>query len=151
MRIRKATTRDAKSLLKMNDELFFSDIALLDSTVKKLQMNVERGLRKRLPDINKMLQSKNTIVLLLEESKPVGFVSGKIYKDLGDMEFDIYIKKPYRRKGFGKMLIKDLSAIAKEKGCKTISLQTYSANMNAKAVYKKLGFVQISERYRKKL
>ena len=58
------------------------------------------------------------------------------------LEIDNFVTHPgYRSKGIGKMLVKEIEKIAKEKQCKCIMLDAYVTNPAAHKFYLREGFI----------
>jgi GNAT superfamily N-acetyltransferase len=55
---------------------------------------------------------------------------------------DIYLKPDFRRFGLGEKILREISRIAKEKGCLRIDFQVLKDNRNAVNFYQKLGAIQ---------
>ncbi|HVX93034.1 MAG TPA: GNAT family N-acetyltransferase [Candidatus Dojkabacteria bacterium] len=53
---------------------------------------------------------------------------------------DLFITKPYRKKGYGTHLLKHISSYAKEKGYKYLGIGVLHNNTKALELYKKIGF-----------
>ncbi|MBE7092682.1 MAG: ribosomal-protein-alanine N-acetyltransferase [Clostridiales bacterium] len=65
--------------------------------------------------------------------------------DEGDIN-NIAVKKEYRGKGFGKMLMNALTEEAKEQNIKAMTLEVRVSNKSAIELYKKFGFVEAGVR-----
>ena len=59
---------------------------------------------------------------------------------------NVAVKKAFRKRGFGKVLVENAVAVAKEKGCSFITLEVRVSNAPAIALYEKCGFEKIGER-----
>jgi ribosomal protein S18 acetylase RimI-like enzyme len=55
---------------------------------------------------------------------------------------DIFIKKEFRRKGLAKKLINGIEEIAKNNGCKKITLEVRKDNAPAQNLYASFGFCE---------
>jgi ribosomal protein S18 acetylase RimI-like enzyme len=55
---------------------------------------------------------------------------------------DIFIKKEFRRKGLAKKLLKGIEEIAKNNGCKKITLEVRKDNTPAQTLYASFGFCE---------
>jgi putative acetyltransferase len=81
-------------------------------------------------------------VLVTGDGRIVG--CGGLYP-LTDHEAEIrkmYFLPEARGRGLGKQLLEDLVAFARERGCKTIVLETASVLKTAIAMYRRFGFVE---------
>ena len=59
---------------------------------------------------------------------------------------NVAVKDRFRRKGFGKALVKNAVNSAEEKGCSFITLEVRKSNEKAISLYEKCGFENIGER-----
>lgn len=60
--------------------------------------------------------------------KPVGYIEG------------LFVKKPYRRTGVAKGLVKIAEKWAKERGCMQMGSDAYQRNSASRAFHKKIGY-----------
>lgn len=96
-------------------------------------------------DVAAMLQDKRNFYAALEEDgQLVGFGALITYRvpsvgEVGRIE-DVVIDENYRKKGFGRMLVKKLISIAKEKNLKKINLTSNPQRIAAQKLYETLGF-----------
>jgi ribosomal protein S18 acetylase RimI-like enzyme len=58
----------------------------------------------------------------------------------------IAVKKEYQRRGCGTRLLAEVFALARDKGIKTIALDTWSFNQQARSFLRKQGFSPFNER-----
>lgn len=59
---------------------------------------------------------------------------------------NVAVKKDYRKKGLGRILVENALKVAKDKGCSFITLEVRVSNLPAIALYEKCGFEKIGER-----
>ena len=59
---------------------------------------------------------------------------------------NVAVKKTFRKRGFGKRLVENALAVAKEKDCSFITLEVRVSNLAAISLYEKCGFERIGER-----
>lgn len=106
------------------------------------------------------LKSNNLYMLLgfFENDTLLGSVMGIVcYELYGDcfpflVLENMIVDKNHRKKGIGKILIKELEKQAKEKGCKQIILVTEANRIDACAFYEAVGFHPTANKgYKKKL
>lgn len=92
------------------------------------------------------LMSENRIYLVAKQNEEiVGFAGGML--NFPEMEImNIVTKKTHRRKGIGKLLLEKLIEMAKEKSIQQIFLEVNEKNENARKLYEKLGFEEMSRR-----
>ena len=96
-------------------------------------------------DLINVLRNPEKIVLVIEvENAIIGYVefkySTKATKSIWIDE--IFVDNDYKRKGYGRMLIEEVSKFAKKNNCKRIELNCWSFNENALKFYKNIGFIQ---------
>ncbi len=89
---------------------------------------------------------KNVIFALIDD-KPVGMIVLVIslkpkVKHIANI-FGIYVKKRYRQKGLGKLLLDAAISISKEKKLEKIKLGVNPEQEAAVSLYKKYGFVEV--------
>lgn len=58
----------------------------------------------------------------------------------------IGVSEKFRRLGIGNMLMEQILAASKSRGCERMMLEVREGNIAAQALYKKFGFCQISQR-----
>lgn len=100
--------------------------------------------------IAKNIRSRNGQVLVGEADGIVGYVNVGINKlpkvYLHDREvfvYDLYIRKPYRRKGIGTKLMKEVEKWAREKNVFSVGLIVMPKNKAAISAYKKWGVEEL--------
>ena len=92
------------------------------------------------------LESPNSYYLVARDnSNIVGFAGIKLVIPDGDI-MNIVVKKDFRKKGLGSLLLKNLIDLAKSLGVKTIFLEVDDKNFPAISLYNKFGFKNISKR-----
>jgi GNAT superfamily N-acetyltransferase len=84
-----------------------------------------------------------TTLLLIEEDVPVAY--GHLEKEGEDIWLGVCVIPSFAGKGFGKLMMDELIANAKEKGISHISLTVDKVNLPAINLYEKLGFVKVTE------
>lgn len=152
MEIRKAKISDAQKIKELYRELREYELSLLEGDIKEISENME--FEKTEANISKIIKSRNSIIFVAEnDNKPVGFITGRLLKGIKYYQgtFDIYIRNSFRGKNIGTELMHRLFAWFKKKGCKSSSVEVYSANEKAKAFYKKQGFKPAMETYKIKI
>jgi ribosomal protein S18 acetylase RimI-like enzyme len=150
--IRKAGVSDAEALAGLYEELRKSELSLLGRGIREIQLNWE--VKKTQGKIRSLLRSGSTAIFVAETDKRIaGFVTCGTSKGARGREgaFDIYVRAGYRREGVGKQLVETALSWFKRKGCKSVSLNVYSANKNAIRFYRSLGFRLVSENYKMKI
>lgn len=135
-------------------ELVRLRIAYMRSDYGSLSDAEEQEMHRVLPDyferklgqelIAFIAKAGNTIVstaFLLIAEKPANphFLNGKVGEVL-----NVYTEEPYRHRGVSTRLMRDLIAVAREKGLNRIDL---CATKEGYPLYKKLGFVEKEQPY----
>lgn len=95
---------------------------------------------KRRPGDMSVNNTTVTIDVLYSEGKLVGFVT-YYYKNpnIGHLEL-LAIDSAFRKKGYGKYAIEQVTQECKKRGCTTLQLYVYTSNPNAIKFYEHLGF-----------
>ena len=95
------------------------------------------------------LESKNSKYIVVKDIKSndeiVGFAGIKIFIDEADI-MNIVVKKSYRNKGIGSLLLENLLLLCNKSNLKSLSLEVNEKNIPAINLYKKFGFKNISIR-----
>ena len=95
------------------------------------------------------LESKNSKYIVVKDIKSndeiVGFAGIKIFIDEADI-MNIVVKKGYRNKGIGSLLLENLLLLCNKSNLKSLSLEVNEKNIPAINLYKKFGFKNISIR-----
>lgn len=92
------------------------------------------------------LKSENSKYIRAKfNSEIVGFVGIKILFDEADI-MNIVVKKDYRNKGIGTILLENLVSLSKKLCLNSLSLEVNEENIPAINLYKKLGFKNIGIR-----
>ncbi|MFG2308548.1 GNAT family N-acetyltransferase [Streptomyces sp. NPDC048566] len=83
------------------------------------------------------------LYLAYEGGEPVGFVSGveTVHPDKGTEMFlyELGVAEPFRRRGIGRALVRELAALARERGCYGMWVGVDTGNDAALAVYRGAG------------
>lgn len=86
------------------------------------------------------IQNGSSYFLILDKNLPVGYMGVELLPETLFLS-KFYVIEPARGKGYGKMMIAYLEALAKEKGLNTISLTVNKYNTGSIKMYEKVGFV----------
>jgi ribosomal protein S18 acetylase RimI-like enzyme len=96
-----------------------------------------------------VFNGKNQLVLIAEDEKhaPVGFSAIEFsYKELASTKIHkLYLIPSVQGKGIGKLLIKEISGYASDRGDTSLTLNVNKFNENAIAFYQKNGFQKVRE------
>ncbi|MFG2434327.1 GNAT family N-acetyltransferase [Streptomyces sp. NPDC048508] len=80
------------------------------------------------------------LFLAYERDDPVGFVSGveTVHPDKGTEMFlyELAVAEPFRRRGIGRALVRELASLARERGCYGMWVGVDTGNDVALAVYR---------------
>ena len=101
----------------------------------------DEELKNELIDV---LKNPERIVLVIEiENAIIGYVEFKYTtKATKCILIDqIFIDNDCKRKGYGRMLIEEVTKFAKKNNCKRIELNCWSFNEDALKFYQKIGFI----------
>ena len=140
--LRTAQVKDASQIVKlMRDVVNEGPFTLAEPDEYKSTVKSESKKIKRYKD------SPGKIYLVVEVNKEItGFISFDNWDTRRTAHtgfFSVFIKKKWRGKGIGKILVNGMLDWAKENPMiRKISLYVFSTNKNAIALYKKLGFRQ---------
>ena len=102
--------------------------------------------RQSIDDLrNKIIESLNSdeekIIVIEDNNVIVGYLCYKIKRNSLWID-EIVVGEKYRNNGYGKILMKEIENIAKEKKCKRVELNCWSFNKNALKFYENLGYTQ---------
>lgn len=78
-------------------------------------------------------------VVAEENGEVIGFGGITVAVDCCDLE-NVFVAEPYRRCGTGAEILKNLFAVAKQRGAEKMFLEVRVSNRAAMAMYLKLGF-----------
>lgn len=141
--VRKATTNDITSILKLYREQFIEMSKLIPDFIKKGDQSTEF--------VEKTILNDNSDVLVYEnDNEVVGFIllQAKTRPDLDFIEpgkfchiMDLIVTEKHRDKGFGTALMNSAKDWAKEHNCNFINLDVLSNNSRAITLYEKLGYI----------
>jgi len=137
MKIRKAKKEDFKQYLKLVKK---SDAEYSKLIGEKIKTN-KRQIKK---SFNESITSNKKILLIAENNKKVvGYLVCSLYisdyQKSGEMDY-LFVPKGWKKKGIGKLLIKEFIDILKNKKLEKCRLDVNIKNISAINFYKKLGF-----------
>jgi ribosomal protein S18 acetylase RimI-like enzyme len=87
------------------------------------------------------LMNDNTLLGWVQIDKAFDYLTGD---EIGWIN-DLYVKKPYRGKGFSKLLMEKALEEFSENGYSDVRLNVYSHNEKAIKLYEKMGFKDVSK------
>jgi putative acetyltransferase len=120
------------------DNHFTSLIALLDSELNSRYGELQKGYDK-----HNIIAHSNTVVIALDEKKPVGC---GCFKPYGENTVEIkrmFVHKEYRGKGISKLVLKALESWAVEHGFVSAVLETGIGQHEAIGLYTSCGYNKI--------
>lgn len=92
------------------------------------------------------LKSENSKYIVAKfNNKIIGFSGIKVFVDNADI-MNIVVRKNFRNKGIGTVLLENLLTLSKKLGLNSLSLEVNEKNIPAINLYKKLGFENIGIR-----
>jgi ribosomal protein S18 acetylase RimI-like enzyme len=148
VKIRHASEADLQQIVKLSEKLG-RDESAMDSMVSPLPSEFQNPKW-----ILKNIKGENTVVFVAEaDGKIVGYSLGWIsqpwsYKAKRGYICDCFVEKFYRRRGIGKALVKAMLEWFKDKGVECVEADIYSSNIPSLALFKGLGFKEVSKRLR---
>ena len=140
--IKKASLTDVDDMVKLWQELM--DYHLYLGTEQKLKKNAQKIFKKWLI---KNIKSKDSIVLIAKDKKPIGYLLGYVKKEpivyvedkMGYIS-DGYIIKGYRKKGIMKKMVKEAKSFFRKRKMKHIGLRADTLNKKGVISWNKIGF-----------
>ncbi|MBS7607675.1 MAG: GNAT family N-acetyltransferase [Candidatus Bathyarchaeia archaeon] len=148
LKIRRANESDLQQIVKLSEKLG-KDESTMDSMVSPLPSEFQNPKW-----ILKNIKGENTVVFVAETNgKIVGYSLGWIsqpwsYKAKRGYICDCFVEKSHRRQGIGKALVKAMLEWFKDKGVECVEADIYSKNIPSLALFKGLGFKEVSKRLR---
>ncbi|MEM0357613.1 MAG: GNAT family N-acetyltransferase [Candidatus Bathyarchaeia archaeon] len=148
LKIRRANESDLQQVVKLSEKLG-KDESTMDSMVSPLPSEFQNPKW-----ILKNIKGENTVVFVAETNgKIVGYSLGWIsqpwsYKAKRGYICDCFVEKSHRRQGIGKALVKAMLEWFKDKGVECVEADIYSKNIPSLALFKGLGFKEVSKRLR---
>ena len=152
MKIRSAKIDDCDAITSLYKQLYDTEKAFDDNLINDYIID-----DKQLKSIRKKIKSRKEIFLVAEmDQKIVGVIDGYIidsihYKEKVSFLEHLCVDKKYRKKRIATELIQEFSNKSKEKGAMYIKLYAFEKNSNAIKLYNKLGFVESTILYNKKI
>ena len=126
----KKHTKDVGILFDLYRQFYKYESALNDST---------RYIKERIS------KKESTIFISYYKEEAVGFV--QLYETFDSLNinkklilYDLYVKKTFRKKGIGKLLMNAAKKLAYKKRIKIIELSTAVTNKKARSLYKSLKY-----------
>ncbi len=141
--IRKATNNDISAIAELYREQFREMSNLIPDFIKEGDQSIEF--------LEKTISNDDSDIIVYENGgSVVGFILLQA-KQRPDFQFivsgkhcfimDLIVTENYRGKGFGSALMNSAKDWAKEHDCNIVTLDVLSNNLQAIALYEKLGFI----------
>lgn len=148
IRIRKATAKDIPDIIECSKEFHTCGSALFNENERKLFKFKKNHISILKKLLEKWIRSRNARVFVAEaDGKIIGYILAttnklaSVYEHGHEIHIEgIFIRELFRKKGVGKMLLREAEIWAKEKGIYSLGLTVLVRNKNAFSAYKKLGF-----------
>lgn len=148
--IRIATIEDLQALREISIETF-GDTFAAQNKPENMQVYMEKAFDER--QLAKELDQPDSTFYLLEEGGELaGFlklnVGGAQSEPMGDEALEIeriYIRRAFKRRGYGRKLIELAREVAEAQGKSKLWLGVWEKNADAAAFYERLGFVRAGE------
>ncbi|MEN8905421.1 MAG: GNAT family N-acetyltransferase [Clostridiales bacterium] len=86
------------------------------------------------------LEDIHDVILIYENNEPIGCGSFKHYNDKTAEIKRVYVVNDFRGKGISKVIMNNLEKKAKDKGYKRLILETGTPLVEAKSLYKRMGY-----------
>lgn len=156
--IRRATPTDRATVLRFHHALYIDHRDLIVKP-EVLPLFAYRDMEGTLrDDVAGLLHNRDSTVLLAERAGvAIGYISGHIEVDprrvlerRGVIE-DWYVETEQRGSGVGSLLLAQLEALFRARGCDLVESGTWGFNQGARAAHARAGFVEIEVKFRKRL
>ena len=131
------------SLINLTSE-FASDVFIdyYNDLIGNKQATYMANLFLSAKAIEELIESGAIFKLVMENNEPIGFTEYKLENDKVFLS-KLYVRKDYRHKGVGKIMLEDCIKYAKENNANSIYLTVNKGNTNSINVYDHVGFKQI--------
>lgn len=146
--IRHANDNDLQQIVRLSEKLG-RDESTADSMVSPAPSEFQN------PGwILKNIRGENTVVFVAElDGKIVGYSLGWVsqpwsYKGKRGYICDCFVDEPYRRRGIGRKLVEAILNWFMSRGVDCVEADVYSNNTPSLAMFRSLGFEEISKRLR---
>ncbi|MGE7693867.1 aminoglycoside 6'-N-acetyltransferase [Lysinibacillus sp. NPDC094177] len=116
-----------------------------------LQLWPNHTLEEFSEEMAQLINAENAAIFLAyKDDKAIGFAQCQLRTDyvegthsspVGYLE-GLFVKEPYRQKGFAKQLVENCEQWAKRKGCREFASDCELQNLESLAVHLKLGFTE---------
>ena len=144
--IKKCSPDDARVIQEIGRQTFFETFHGTTSP-ENMQAYLEKAFN--IEQLEKELSNPaSEFFLLLADQEPAGYLkinTGQAQtENMGDDALEVerlYVKKPFQKHGFGRLLMNHALDIARRRRMKKVWLGVWEYNDNAIAFYKKMGFV----------
>lgn len=145
--IRKCSPGDAPALQAVGRETFL-DTFRGTTSPENMDAYLERAFNLKQLE-TELSNPSSQFFLLYADGEPAAYVKinvdGAQTEDMGGDALEVerlYVRKPFQKRGFGKMLMRHALDIAARLRKKKVWLGVWEHNENALAFYEKMGFVR---------
>ena len=120
---------------------FFEYSRMIDTSLTSQKMvETELAFKQRLTD--KKYGDTRPVLLFMEDKAGLGFITGTIYANYGDLE-NIFVTHTHQRLGIGTELLNEYINICKERKVNKVTTYAYSLDKSAIIFYLRRGFLQV--------
>lgn len=106
---------------------------------------VQEYVNAHLEDLTSLKPPDGIIYLLADEGDIVGMGAlRKLSDEIGEIK-RMYVRPPYRGRGYGKQMLNKLLEVGRKFGCSTFLLETSKFMTAAQHIYKSAGFIEREE------
>lgn len=128
IRIRIATMNDLQDIYNLEKECFAIPWSL---------QSIENDLSEN--------SNVATYLVATDNDKVLGYIG--MWQVLDEAQVtNLAVSESFRGRGIGRLLVNELSDIAKKRGARQLTLEVRSSNAPARSVYNETGFVEIAKR-----
>ncbi len=142
------TPEEFKSLIRIEEAMDFLN-SLVDEgalILRNKKVNLREETKWFKGKIAGLKSNKLVMIYLLKGSYIIGncAVRRKNYKEAHNVEFGLAVRKEYRRKGYGELLLKKgIEEAFKTLKARNLWINYIEGNLPAKNLYEKLGFKEV--------
>lgn len=141
--LRKAELRDKANWVRLNRE--FMDFEIQDNN---LWNNIDMAEKEELAEVfaEALKRPENITIFMIEkDGETIGFANLMTIFSVWSEGYalvidDLYITAENQRKGYGRIVMKEIEDYALRKGYKRLQFQSEETNPGAKAFYSKIGY-----------
>jgi len=147
--IREYCGSDRASLVRLLEEL--QDYLVSIDDLKRMRRLPEYGESYTDRTLQNVARNNGKILMAEADGEVVGAVVGIISEQTKEdllelipykrgLVLELVVKHGYRRRGIGTLLMEEMEAYFRQKGCRVSNLEVFSPNKNAYRLYSKIGY-----------